>query len=150
MLTHLHSDHAGGAVTQGVPTFPNARHVLQRTEIESIENAGPNPILERVLRPLTGLVDAVDGDAAVARGVGVVLAPGHTPGHQVVEIGPLTLTGDVLHHPVQLVNPSIRYGYDNDPEQAAATREALLRKWRAEGRLIGAAHLPDAFTEIAP
>lgn len=148
VLTHLHSDHAGGTVADGVPVFPNARHVIQRAETEWIENAGTGPVLTRVLRPLAGLVDAVDGDADVAPGVRVVLAPGHTPGHQVVEIGPLTLTGDVVLHPVQLANPAITYAHDEDPERAAATREALLLRVRAGGRLIGTGHFPEAFTEL--
>ncbi|MFC4591614.1 MBL fold metallo-hydrolase [Sphaerisporangium corydalis] len=149
VLTHLHSDHASGAVTDGVPAFPNARHVLQRAEVDWIENAGPNPVLDRILRPLTGLVDVVDGDAAVAPGVRVALAPGHTPGHQVVEIGPLTLTGDVVLHPVQLVNPAIRYAHDLDPEVAVATRLALLDRVRGQGGMIGTAHFPDSFTELS-
>ncbi|GAA3791296.1 MBL fold metallo-hydrolase [Sphaerisporangium flaviroseum] len=148
VLTHLHSDHASGAVTEGVPAFPNARHILQRAEVDWIEGSGPNPILERVLRPLTGLVDAVEGEAEVAPGVRVVLAPGHTPGHQVVQVGPLTLTGDVVLHPVQLANPSITYAHDLDPARAVSTREALLRRVRAHGGLIGTAHFPEAFTEL--
>ncbi|RCG30248.1 MBL fold metallo-hydrolase [Sphaerisporangium album] len=148
VLTHLHSDHASGAVAEGVPAFPNARHVIQRAEVEWVEKSGPNPLLERVLRPLTGLVDVVDGTAEVVPGVRVVHAPGHTPGHQVVEVGPLTLTGDVILHPVQLANPAITYAFDEDAEQAVATREALLRRARAEGGLIGTGHFPVPFTEL--
>ncbi|MFC4533937.1 MBL fold metallo-hydrolase [Sphaerisporangium dianthi] len=150
VLTHLHSDHASGAVTDGVATFPNARHVVQRAEVDWIEGAGPNPILERVLRPLTGLVDAVEGDAEVAPGVRVLLAPGHTPGHQVVEIGPLTLTGDVILHPVQLADPAIEYAHDDDPARAAETRRQVLRRSRSRGGLIGTAHFPEPFTRLVP
>ncbi|GGL03625.1 MBL fold metallo-hydrolase [Sphaerisporangium melleum] len=149
VLTHLHSDHAAGAVTEGVATFPNARHVVQRAEVDWIEGAGPNAILERVLRPLTGLVDAVEGDAEVAPGVWVRAAPGHTPGHQVVETGPLTLTGDVILHAVQLADPAIRYVHDEDPERAVATRREVLRRARAGGGLIGSAHLSEPFTRLS-
>ncbi|GII80714.1 MBL fold metallo-hydrolase [Sphaerisporangium rufum] len=148
VFTHLHSDHAAGAVTEGVPAFPNARHVIQRAEIDWIEGGGPNAILERVLRPLTGLIDAVDGDAGVLPGVRVRHTPGHTPGHQVVEVGPLTLTGDVVLHPVQLRDPAIRYAHDRDPEQAAATRAELLRAVRAAGGTIGTAHFAEPFTDL--
>ncbi|MFC7382040.1 MBL fold metallo-hydrolase [Sphaerisporangium rhizosphaerae] len=148
VLTHLHSDHASGAVTDGVATFPNARHVVQRAEIDWIEGAGPNAILERVLRPLTGLVDAVEGEAEVAPGVRVLLAPGHTPGHQVVEIGPLTLTGDVFLHPTQLADPAIVYRHDDDPAKAVATRRQVLSRARARGGLIGTAHFPESFSPL--
>ncbi|MDH2426660.1 MBL fold metallo-hydrolase [Sphaerisporangium sp. TRM90804] len=148
VFTHLHSDHASGAVLEGVPAFPDARHVVQGAEVDWIEKSGPNPILERVLRPLTGLVDTVEGEAEVIPGVHVVPAPGHTPGHQVVRVGPLTLTGDAVLHPVQLVNPSIRYAHDEDPGQAAATRRELLDAVRARGGLIGTAHFTEPFTEL--
>ncbi|GII86719.1 MBL fold metallo-hydrolase [Sphaerisporangium siamense] len=148
VLTHLHSDHASGAVTEGVPAFPNARHVIQRAEVDWIEGAGPNPILERVLRPLTGLIDAVDGAAVVVPGVRVAHTPGHTPGHQVVQVGSLTLTGDVVLHPVQLANPAVRYAYDEDAERAAASRQDLLRRVRAEGGLLGTGHFPEPFTDL--
>jgi glyoxylase-like metal-dependent hydrolase (beta-lactamase superfamily II) len=149
VLTHLHSDHASGTVTEGVPAFPNARHVIQRAEIDWIEGGGPNPTLERVLRPLTMLIDAVDGEATLMPGVRVLLAPGHTPGHQVAEIGPITLTGDLLVHPVQLVNPAITYAHDEDPAQAATTRQAVLGSVRARRGLIGTSHFAAPFTDLA-
>jgi glyoxylase-like metal-dependent hydrolase (beta-lactamase superfamily II) len=147
ILTHLHSDHAGGVVAEGTPVFPNARHVVQQTELDWIENAGPNPILERILRPLTGLIQAVDGEVDVFPGVRVVHAPGHTPGHQVVRVGPLTLTGDVVLHPVQLANPAITYAFDEDQALAATTRKALLARVRADSGQIGPCHFPDPFTQ---
>jgi glyoxylase-like metal-dependent hydrolase (beta-lactamase superfamily II) len=147
IVTHLHSDHAGGLVTDGVPTFPNARHVLQRAELDWIEQGGPGPMRERVLHPLTGLVDAVEGRARVLPDVVVEHAPGHTPGHQVVTIGPLTLTGDVILHPVQLADPGVTYRYDDDRVRAAETRRALLARVRAAGGTLAPAHFPEPFVE---
>ncbi|MFC6080388.1 MBL fold metallo-hydrolase [Sphaerisporangium aureirubrum] len=149
VLTHLHSDHASGAVTEGVPAFPNARHVIQRAEIEWIEDGGPNPIQQRVLRPLTTLIDAVDGEATLLPGVRVLPAPGHTPGHQVVEIGEVTLTGDLVVHPVQVANPAITYAHDEDPALAVRTRRAVLDGVRARRGAIGTSHFAAPFTELA-
>ncbi|MEO3809365.1 MBL fold metallo-hydrolase [Sphaerisporangium sp. B11E5] len=149
VLTHLHSDHASGTIAEGVPVFPNARHVIQRAEIDWIENGGPNPTLERVVRPLTMLIDAVDGEAGVMPGVRVVAAPGHTPGHQVVEVGDVTLTGDLVVHPVQVVNPGVFYANDEDPERAVASRRAVLDGVRAKGGSIGTSHFAEPFTELA-
>ncbi|MET8051440.1 MULTISPECIES: MBL fold metallo-hydrolase [unclassified Streptosporangium] len=144
VITHLHSDHAGGAVVAGAPAFPNARYVLQRAEID----AAAETVLDHVVRPLGERVQAVDGGAEVLPGIRVLLAPGHTPGHQIVQVGDLLLTGDVVLHPVQLENPRVTYLYDDDPELAAATRVELLDRVRAERGTIGTAHFAEPFTRI--
>ncbi|WP_051753474.1 MBL fold metallo-hydrolase [Streptosporangium amethystogenes] len=144
VITHLHSDHASGAVVAGAPAFPNARYVLQRAELD----AAAETVLDHVVRPLGERVQAVDGGAEVLPGIRVLLAPGHTPGHQVVQVGDLLLTGDVVLHPVQLENPRVTYLYDDDPELAAATRVELLDRVRAERGMIGTAHFAEPFTRI--
>jgi len=144
VLTHLHSDHAGGAAADGVPAFPNARHVLQRAEVDWASKA----IRDHVLEPLGERVHQVDGDAEVLPGIRVRHTPGHTPGHQVVGVGDLVLTGDLVLHPVQLANPSVTYRYDEDAERAVATRTALLDELRAAGGTIGTAHFAEPFTRI--
>jgi glyoxylase-like metal-dependent hydrolase (beta-lactamase superfamily II) len=144
VLTHLHGDHAGGAVTDGIPAFPNARYVLQRDELDW---AG-GPVLNQVVRPLADSLQVVDGAVEMASGITVVPTPGHTPGHQSVEVGSLVLSGDVVLHPVQLVNPSIHYAYDEDPDRAAATRTALLERLRERSGTLGTAHFAAPFTAL--
>ncbi|MET9066414.1 MBL fold metallo-hydrolase [Streptosporangium sandarakinum] len=144
VITHLHSDHASGAVVGGVPAFPNARHLLQRAEVDTASEA----VVDHVVRPLGERVQVVDGPAEVLPGIRVLHAPGHTPGHQIVQVGELTLTGDVVLHPVQLADPKVPYLYDADPEQAAATRVELLERVRAENGLIATAHFAEPFTPV--
>jgi glyoxylase-like metal-dependent hydrolase (beta-lactamase superfamily II) len=145
VITHLHSDHAGGAVADGAPVFPNAEHVLQRAEID----AASETLLDGVVRPLGERVRVVDGDADLSRGVRVLHTPGHTPGHQIVRVGGLTLTGDLVLHPVQLADPGVPYLYDDDPELAARTRAEVLGRVRAEGGLIATAHFAEPFTRLS-
>jgi glyoxylase-like metal-dependent hydrolase (beta-lactamase superfamily II) len=39
VLTHVHDDHIGGTVTaQGEPAFPNARYVVNRIDLEWLED----------------------------------------------------------------------------------------------------------------
>lgn len=83
VLSHLHSDHAGGAVTDGAPTFPNTRHVIQRDELAWVRG----PVLERVVRPLGDLIQAIDGVEELSPRARIVPTPGHTCGHQSVEVG---------------------------------------------------------------
>jgi glyoxylase-like metal-dependent hydrolase (beta-lactamase superfamily II) len=145
VLTHLHSDHASGAVAGGAPAFPNARYVIQQDELDWVDGA----VLDQVVRPLRDQLHVVSGPSALTGGIELVPTPGHTPGHQSVRIGPLTLTGDVVLHPVQLANPAVTYAHDEDPERAAATRKALLERVRAQNGLIGTAHFPDPFTALS-
>jgi glyoxylase-like metal-dependent hydrolase (beta-lactamase superfamily II) len=144
VITHLHSDHASGAVIDGSPAFPNARYVLQRAEIDT----AAEEVHARVIRPLGERLQVVDGHSDVLPGIRAFLAPGHTPGHQVVQVGDLVLTGDVVLHPVQLSDPKVTYLYDTDPELAAATRVELLDRVRAERGMIATAHFAEPFTRI--
>ncbi|HET9142405.1 MBL fold metallo-hydrolase [Actinophytocola sp.] len=146
VLTHLHSDHASGATDGVAPAFPGARYVLQRAEVDWVTG----PVRDYVLTPLADHLDVVDGDAEVLPGIRVRHTPGHTPGHQVVRVGPLTLTGDLILHPVQLRNPRITYRYDTDPTQAAATRATLLDELRGSpGATVATAHFPIPFTPLS-
>ncbi len=173
VLTHLHEDHAGWAVTAaGVPMFPNARYVVQQRELDALE-AGGSQLLGYVVRPLrtAGQLHPVDGpvvlsgDAAripppppTATGRGgdrirVVPTPGHTPGHQsvLVEGGrrdQVVVTGDVLVHAVQIADPDVAYRYEADQELARLTRRRLLDAARRERALLATAHLNRPFVEL--
>ena len=91
LLSHLHFDHAGGATRNVagrlVPTFPRARHVVQRCEWDAAtsgaaELEGVFP--EENFRPLeeSGLIELIDGDVEIVHGWRSIRTPGHTPGHQ--------------------------------------------------------------------
>lgn len=144
VITHLHSDHASGAVIDGAPAFPNARYVLQRTEID----AASEGVIDHVVRPLGERLQVVDGHADVLPGIRALHTPGHTPGHQAVQVGDLVMTGDVVLHPMQLIDPKVFYLYDADPELAATTRVELLDRVRAERGTIATAHFAEPFTKL--
>ncbi|WP_067491396.1 MBL fold metallo-hydrolase [Actinomadura hibisca] len=149
VLTHLHSDHASGAVAGGKPVFPNARHLVQETELAALADG---PMRERIVAPLreTGCLDTVPGAVRLAPGVEIVPTPGHTPGHQSVVVGDqqLLVSGDLVLHPVQLADPAVRYVYDDDAATAAATRAAFLERLRERGGVLAAPHLPEPFTRV--
>ncbi|QXJ20890.1 MBL fold metallo-hydrolase [Actinomadura graeca] len=149
VLTHLHSDHAGGAVVKGEPVFPNARHLVQRAELDWLEKGG-GAVLDDIVRPLAPLLDAITGESRLAPGLTVVPTPGHTPGHQSVVLGDMELVvaGDVVLHPVQLADPSVTYVYDDDAGTAASTRAALLDRLRDRGGVLAAPHLPTPFMPV--
>jgi glyoxylase-like metal-dependent hydrolase (beta-lactamase superfamily II) len=164
VLTHLHEDHYGWSVDlSGVPMFPNARYVVQQEEILTL-TAG-DPALSYVVEPLrrAGQLDEVDGRVRLlGRGTKVggsasrcreaitaVPTPGHTPGHQsvLVESGrrQIIVTGDVLVHAVQLVDPDVSYIFESDQDVARDTRRALLRRAEDRRALLATAHLTRPF-----
>lgn len=149
VITHLHSDHAGGAVRHGRPVFPNARYVLQQREVDWLAGTPDHPVTAQVLRPLqdAGCLDTVDGTHRLAPAAELVLTPGHTPGHQSVVLDGhrLVVGGDVFLHKAQVDDPSLPYVYDEDPETAARTRTDLLSRIRASNGLLAAPHLEAPF-----
>ncbi len=144
VLTHLHSDHVSGAVAGGRPLFENAQHVVQRAELDAVGG----PVLDEVVSVIKGQLHVVEGDAEAAPGVRVHLAPGHTPGHQIVRVGEVALTGDLVHHPVQVDDPSIRYLYDDDPETAARSRAEVLAALKAERAILATSHFSEPFVRL--
>lgn len=144
ILTHLHSDHASGAVADGRPVFENARYVLQRAELD----AARGRMLDEIVHPLKAQLHVVEGDAEVTPGVHVRSAPGHTPGHQIVRAGEVAMTGDLVLHPAQLADPSIRYVYDDDQEAAARTRAEVLAALSAERAILSTAHFSEPFLRL--
>ncbi|WP_242905865.1 MBL fold metallo-hydrolase [Actinomadura terrae] len=149
VLTHLHSDHASGAVLNGEPVFPNARHLVQTDELDWLKGNG-GPVLDEVVGPLTPLLDTVTGERTLAPNTAIVPTPGHTPGHQSVVVGDMDLlvAGDVVLHPVQLADPSVTYLYDEDSARAATTRTAILARVRERGGVLAAPHLPEPFVPV--
>jgi len=163
--THLHPDHCGWNTTlvngQWVPTFPNARYLFVRTELEAVTALADNPTRGPVEEDfLLMLADSIDPVFAAQQAeqiepghviadtdglrIEVRAAPGHTPGHCVIEIigddtGAL-ITGDVIHHPLQLAVPTLTQAGDNDPETATNTRIQLLDECADRNLVLLPAH----------
>lgn len=156
VLTHLHTDHCGWAVRDGVPTFPNARYLLQRAEALAVTD----PLASYAVEPLraAGQLDEVDGEVVLSRAptgetVTVTPTPGHTPGHQSVVVdgagAQVVVTGDVLVHAVQLTSPEVAYTLEDDQARARETRLALLARTAEAGGYLATPHLTEPFLPAA-
>lgn len=154
--THLHADHAGGALVQGRPRFPNAVHHVHPADWEHFGHPdriggftarGPMGELERL-----GMLDLTAEDHVVTPNVRVVHAPGHTPGHRavVLESGKetLLLTGDLLHVPIQISRPGVPGTHDVDPEEACRSRIGLVGGARDGGWLVAITHFARPFGHV--
>ncbi|MFI9353879.1 MBL fold metallo-hydrolase [Streptomyces lydicus] len=159
ILTHLHTDHVGWNTRADGPawrpTFPRARYVTSRVEWDHWAatelDAARQQMFRDSVHPVReagqlDLVELPEEGAEVAPGLRLVPTPGHTPGHVAVELrgGTATalITGDALHHPVQMAHPGITSCVDVDPRQAAATRRRLLASLADSGTLVLGTHFP--------
>ncbi|MFI9722945.1 MBL fold metallo-hydrolase [Streptomyces sp. NPDC052396] len=159
ITTHLHTDHVGWntrlAGEDWVPAFPNARYLTSRTEWDhwaatDLDEARAQMFRDSV-HPVRDagqydLVDVPEQGHEVAPGVLLVPAPGHTPGQVAVELRGsdrrALITGDSIHHPVQLSHPHVHSCVDIDPAQAIRTRARLLDGVADTDALLLGTHFP--------
>ncbi len=152
ILTHLHTDHAAGAVKndngQIVPRFTNAKYIVQKIEwndaIHPNERTAAVYIVDRLLvMQNAGQLELVDGDAEVLPGIKVTRTGGHTPGHQAVE---MTSDGQTVVYYADIV-PSqyhIRIPYvaavDLDPLTTMAVKRILVERLLHDNMAIAFDH----------
>ena len=161
ICSHLHIDHVGwNTVWRGdgwTPTFRNARYVMPRLEREIWDPAGPGyatmqgagvntGVFEDSVQPIldAGLAELVEDGFEVAPGLVLRDAPGHTPGQMLLDVrdgGDRALfTADIVHHPMEMIRPHWNSVFCEAPEQARATRRAVLEDAAATGARIVPAH----------
>jgi glyoxylase-like metal-dependent hydrolase (beta-lactamase superfamily II) len=160
VVTHVHDDHIGGTVTaDGEPAFPNARYVVNRIDLDWQEELArtsdeDRAIWDQLLVPLKsrGVLQAIDGDHEVLPGIGTRHLPGHTPGHQVVQLSDggasLLLSGDAINHPAQLQRPELATGPDEDVEAALRARRMLLAELVDSDRVLAPSHFAEPFGRV--
>ena len=151
LCTHLHFDHVGWntRVVDGVrvPTFPNARYLFGRDEVEHLGSEEDEMSIEEFdVRPLfeAGLADLVDTSHAITSEVRTIPTVGHTPGHVSVLIESrgeqALITGDTFHTPLQIRHPELASSADWDPDGARATRQELLDEYADTDLLVLGTH----------
>ena len=149
VLTHLHFDHAGGATVGApggvaAPSFPNARYVVQKGELDFSGRANERiqaSYVQRNISPVTdaGLWDLREGDGLLTRGVRLLRTPGHTPHHQslLVESDGETACylADACPTRAHVPLPWIM-GLDLEPLVSLETKRGLWKRAREEDWLL--------------
>ncbi|MDX2142248.1 MAG: MBL fold metallo-hydrolase [Rhodospirillaceae bacterium] len=155
MCTHLHADHVGWNTRlengRWVPTFPRARYVFHRKEIETVQarlaqDGYTSPsYIDSVLPVLeTKQADLVDTDHDFLPGVHVCQTPGHSPGHYCVELTSnkrrAVMSGDLIHNAVQIARPDWITTFCGDKQAAVQQRERFVDKHADQDITLFAAH----------
>jgi len=159
VLTHLHMDHVGGLLVDGVGDRmrPDLRVHVADAEAKFWEA----PDFSHVSMP-PGFPDALrrtgakfldeyhsklrtfENEYEVAPGVLVQRTGGHTPGHSVVRLASggnrLTFAGDAVFQ-VGFEHPDWFNGFEHDPEEAARVRVRLLQELAGNRESLIATHL---------
>jgi glyoxylase-like metal-dependent hydrolase (beta-lactamase superfamily II) len=157
LCTHMHVDHCGWntRLDDGawVPTFPNARYLFGRSEIEFWSNDGRALVHDEIyadsIEPIlaAGLVDIVDPPHQICEEVSLFPTPGHTPGHCSVAIRSegheAFVTGDMIHHPLQFREPDLCTGFCYDKDQTRATRRQFIAQVSETPALVLGTHFPN-------
>lgn len=152
MCTHLHFDHVGWNTMlvdgEWVPTFPNAKYLFGREEYEHWTSGveDENIDLEFTVGPVVaaGLHTLVESTHAITDEISLESTPGHTPGHVSVRIQSqgenAVITGDMVHHPVQLAEPGWGSHPDAQPERAIQTRRDFVERYGDQPVLVIGTH----------
>jgi glyoxylase-like metal-dependent hydrolase (beta-lactamase superfamily II) len=156
--THLHFDHCGGSTHKNaegeyVPTFPQAKYIIQQGEWEYAmhpsERDRPSYLKENFL-PLEkfGQLQLVDGDTEITEGVEVRLIPGHTSGHQCVKVHSgnkvFFFLGDLVPTSGHIGLPYIM-SYDIYPQETLQNKKKIFEQAIQEDWILGFNHDPDLF-----
>lgn len=160
IITHMHMDHVGGLLVDGVKqrlradvrihvaaaevefwTSPDFSHTVMPKPVPGVLRSTAKSFYEQYRDNLRIFQDRHE----VAPGVVVRLTGGHTPGHSVVDLESngerLMFAGDAMF-PVGFDHPEWQNGFEHDPEASARVRIGLFRELAQTGGLLVAAHLP--------
>jgi glyoxylase-like metal-dependent hydrolase (beta-lactamase superfamily II) len=156
ICTHLHVDHVGWNTRlddgRWVPTFPRARYLFARAEWEhwsAERDEGTTRIMADSVKPVldAGLAEFVEMDHRISDELWLEPTPGHTPGHVSVRLASggveAVITGDLMHHPIQVAEPGWNSHFDSDADQARTTRRAFCQRYADRPVTVLGTHFHD-------
>jgi len=155
ILTHLHFDHAGGAVSfsdnKFVPTFPKAKYYIQKKQFDwAMEPSDKDrgSFIKSTFKPLydEGVIEFVNGEVQFDDEIFLIPTNGHTFSHQMIKLkdGSNTylycadLIPTLAHVPVPYI-----MGYDINPLISIKERKKYLSMAERENWKIIFEHDPE-------
>lgn len=159
VLTHMHPDHANGLIDPaGAAVFGKAELAVAEAEYgfwtdDGILSRAPAEVhpffamARAAVKPYAGdRLTRFGKEAEIAPGIRVLAAPGHTPGHSMIEVTSgddrLLIWGDIVHAAaLQFAKPDWAINFDVDQQAAIASRKRVLDRVAVDRVLIAGAHL---------
>ncbi len=155
LCTHLHVDHIGWNTRlengRWVPTFPNARYIFSKTELDFWLDEAKKTDLPQIVDSVIPIVEAkacdvVTSDHSLNDLITLIPTPGHTIDHYAVTLGKggkdAVFTGDLIHTPLQALHPELSMRVDYNPAQGIASRKRFLETYCDTNTLCCFAHFP--------
>jgi len=155
VLTHVHPDHILGLRGPGGDAFPNARYAMGRVEFDEWKSGARVPpqreknreMFLDIVVPLADRMTFLEDGDTVAPGLTAEAAFGHSPGHMMYRLESggrqVLIWGDVANHYVfSLRHPESPVAFDDDREQAIATRKRVLEMAATDGLMVIGHHMP--------
>jgi glyoxylase-like metal-dependent hydrolase (beta-lactamase superfamily II) len=144
--THLHFDHAGGDLSREGLSFPRARYVVQRGELEFARHTNERTAGSYLAHNFEGVpFQLIDGEVQILPGIRALPTPGHVPFHQsiLIESGgeKACFVADLVPTAAHLPLPWIM-GYDLEPLVTLETRRRVYQRAEAEQWLLIFEHDP--------
>ncbi len=152
VLTHLHPDHVGWNMSNGKPTFPNARYLISKDDFNywtSPEVLDSAEHIHNYVLPLKELdvIDLIEGESVITNELQSISTPGHTPGHISIMVSSDgndgIILGDVAHSPAQAHHTDWSPGFDVDPNLARETRHKVLDSLEESSSIVCSGHFPE-------
>lgn len=160
LCTHMHVDHVGWNTKledgRWVPTFPNAKYIFSRTELDFWMAQSEQDNLTRtgdyVADSVMPILEAkrelvVEMDHQLSDGLTLEPLPGHTPGMVGLNIASGgrhgILCGDMMHHMIQCHIPDWSTIACADQQAARDTRKAFLDRYAETDVTIVPSHFPN-------
>lgn len=157
LITHVHSDHAGGLVRGGLRVFGNATIHVEKPDLDFFFDATAQQrtgysqqffdVAATTLKPYVdaGRVTPISADGEIFAGLFATLHPGHTPGSAFYTLRDgaeeLVFVGDIVHSTaVQFPKTAVTIAYDLDAVGAARVRAEAFDKFARNETLIAVPH----------
>ena len=147
-ITHLHGDHIGGLMQNGMATFPSAKLYVNKVEYDAWMAMPQEQTakLRTIFEAYGNRLVTFDITDVLPCGIEAIEAYGHTPGHTVYKVGDMLIAGDIMHGvALQMDNPQYCARFDMDKVKSVESRMKILEMAGQRKMKMYGMHFPSPY-----